>query len=297
MLLDFADAEGVPPQNPAVLRKQAHGLLGTALRGLPQDSRLAVESGSAAVVCFVGDPEDALHAALLLRDQVLHRYSGQLAVRVALNMGTVDVAVDPGDQLRVTGEAIQHATQIKDLARPNEVLASRSYHHLLSHLNPDRAGRFVDQVPGDPQSAKLYAAPSAAAGVRPQPAPPRDMTGPAPLFQGSSLDDLVVQEIQHELADHIGPMASALVRKVGRRATSAQGCATRWPQRSRTRSRAGRSSWRHRRSPQRRRRATSLRRPGASPTPIPRATSISPRSNWRSSNTRCAASSDRWRSR
>jgi class 3 adenylate cyclase len=290
MLLDFADAEGVPPQNPAVLRKQAHGLLGTALRGLPQDSRLAVESGSAAVVCFVGDPEDALHAALLLRDQVLHRYSGQLAVRVALNMGTVDVAVDPGDQLRVTGEAIQHATQIKDLARPNEVLASRSYHHLLSHLNPDRAGRFVDQVPGDPQSAKLYAAPSAAAGVRPQPAPPRDMTGPAPLFQGSSLDDLVVQEIQHELADHIGPMASALVRKVGRRATSAQGL--RDTLAAAIADPLARRAFQLAAPPQ-----SAATSPGASPTPIPRATSISPRSNWRSSNTRCAASSDRWRSR
>ncbi|GAC1605384.1 MAG: hypothetical protein NVS3B2_11800 [Ramlibacter sp.] len=226
MLLDFAGTADGPARHPAVIRKRAHRLLGNALRGLPQESRLAVESGASAVVCFVGDPEDALHAALLLRDQVVHRFDGELSVRVALNLGPVSVAADTGDRFNVTGEGILQAAQIKDRARPNEVLASHSFHRLLAQLNPDRASRFVDHAPGEPLSPKVYAAATGGASSAPVdnrlPAALPAGTGPAPLFANSSLDDLVMREIEDDLAAEIGPMAQALVRKLGRRAQSAR---------------------------------------------------------------------------
>jgi hypothetical protein len=222
MLLDFTVPPQTPPVDAGVLKKRVHGLLGKALRGLPQDTRLAVESGASAVVCFVGDPQDALHAALVLRDQVSQRYAGRLAVRVALEMGTVQVEVDAQEQLRVTGDGVRSAARVRDRAQPNELLVSHSYHQLLSHLDPAIAGRFVDQRPGEPQPVKLYAAPVAPVSAVPEPAPPRLVTQPAPLLDGGVLDPGVVREIEEELRGSIGPMAATLVRKIGRRAASAQ---------------------------------------------------------------------------
>lgn len=213
MLLDVAVAPGTAQPNAAVLKKRVHGLLGRALRGLPEEGRLAVESDSAAVVCFVGDPEDGLQAALVLRDEVLQHHEGELSVRVALNFGTVEVAIGPQNQLHVTGEGLHHAVQIRDRAQPNEVVASHHYHRLLSQLNPERADGFVDTVPGEPEPVKVYAAPRAGA---------QTAVSPQPQREGCAVDADAVREIELELAGRIGPVASVLVRKMSQRAATAQ---------------------------------------------------------------------------
>ena len=160
MLLDVTVSPGAPQPDAAVLKKRVQGLLGSALEKLPVEGRLAVESGHAAVVCFVSDPQDGLHAALLLRDEVEQHHEAQLSVRVALNIGAVQVASDPQEQLRVTGEGIHHAVEIRDRAQPNEVVVSQSYHLLLSQLNPALAGRFAFHTRGEAQPVRLYAAPA-----------------------------------------------------------------------------------------------------------------------------------------
>lgn len=213
MLMDVAVAPGTPQPRPAVLKKRVHGLLGRALRGIPEEGRLAVESDSAAVVCFVGDPEDGLQAALLLRDEVMQHHEGELSVRVALNIGTVEVAIGPQNRLHVMGEGLHHALQIRDRAQPNEVVASHHYHQLLSQLNPDRADSFVDTLPGEPEPVKVYAAPArtgAQSDLWPQPQ------------EGCAIDAAVVRQIEQELAGRIGPVASVLVRKLSHRAATGQ---------------------------------------------------------------------------
>ena len=160
MLLEVAVAPGAPQPDAAVLKKRVQGLLGSALHKLPVEGRLAVESGNAAVVCFISDPQDGLHAALLLRDEVVQHPEAQLSVRVALNIGAVQVASDPQEQLRVTGEGIHHAAEIRDRARPNEVVVSHSYHQALSQLNPALAGRFEAHSRGETKQVRLYAAPA-----------------------------------------------------------------------------------------------------------------------------------------
>ena len=136
MLLDVAVAPGAPQPDAAVLRQRVQGLLASALLKLPEEGRLAVQSGNTAVVCFVSDPQDGLQAAMLLRDEVVQHPQAQLSVRVALNIGPVQVASDPPEQLRVAGEGIHHAVEIRDRALQNEVVLSPSFHTLLSQLNP-----------------------------------------------------------------------------------------------------------------------------------------------------------------
>ena len=208
MLLDVAVAPGEPHPAPAALKKHVHGLLSKALRGLPAESRMAVESGSGAVVCFVGDPEDGINVALRLCEQVTQHHEDKLSIRVALNLGTVQVAIGPQEQLQIAGEGIQHAVEVRDRAGPNELLLSHSYHRLLAQLNPARAGSFVDHAPGEVQPIKVYA--------------PSQPTGPKPETEPMPLDAAEVQEIERELAARIGPLASLLVRKMERRAASTQ---------------------------------------------------------------------------
>ena len=160
MLLDVAVAPGAPQPAAAVLKKRVQGLLGSALHKLPVEGRLAVESVNSAVVCFSSDPRDGLQAALLLRDEVMQHPESQLSVRVALNIGAVAVAGDAQEQLRVTGEGIHHAVEIREQARPNEVVVSHSYQQALAELDPALAVRFEPCTRGDPKPVRLYAAPA-----------------------------------------------------------------------------------------------------------------------------------------
>ena len=162
MLLDVAVVPGARQPDAAVLRQRVQGLLGSALQRLPEEGRLAVASGNAAVVCFVSDPQDGLHAAMLLRDEVAQHQQAQLSVRVALNIGMVQVVTDPTEQMRLTGDAIHHAVEIRDRAEANEVVVSEGYHQLLLQLNPALAGRFQAFARGEPKAVRLYAAPERA---------------------------------------------------------------------------------------------------------------------------------------
>jgi len=160
MLLEVAVAPGAVQPDAAVLRNRIQGLLASALQKLPEEGRLAVHSGNTAVVCFASDPLDGLQAALLLRDEVVHHPQAQLSVRVALNIGAVQVGNDPQEQLRMTGEGIHHAVELRDRALRNEVVVSHSFHVLLAQLNPAFASRFRAHTLGDSRPVRLYVAPA-----------------------------------------------------------------------------------------------------------------------------------------
>jgi class 3 adenylate cyclase len=207
MLLDVALAPGAPQADKAGLSKRVQGLLGSALEKLPEEGRLAIESGNAAVVCFVSDPQDGLHAAMLLRDEVLRHHHHALSVRVALDIGEVLVASDPNEQLRVTGDGIQHAVEIRDRARPNEVVVSQGYYQFLAQRDPGLAGRFRFHTRGETPPVPLYTAPDAA----------------QPRADEARQLDIVPAElevIEHTLERFLGPAAQSLTRD------AIEGCTT-----------------------------------------------------------------------
>ncbi|MDB5946836.1 MAG: hypothetical protein JWQ33_1862 [Ramlibacter sp.] len=222
MLLELLVPAGEPPESPAVLKKVVHELVAKALRGLPENTRMAVETAGAAVVCFTGDPEEALHSALLLRDLVSQRYGGLISMRVALHMGPVRVTANNNDQVTVTGDGIDRASRVKARGGPNEVVVSSVYHDLLSRLNPDTEELFQYHGPTADHPLEVYTV------VAPLALPHRDtlapfvVTRPSQLGPGSSLDSEAVQDIEAELAGYIGPLARVLVRKMQGRAASPQ---------------------------------------------------------------------------
>lgn len=217
MLLELVVPAGQPPEDPAVLKRLVHELLGKALRGLPEKNRMAIESAGSAVVCFTGDPEDALRSALLLRELLSQRYGNLMSVRIALHLGPVRVTADRNDQVTVTGDGIQHAAHVRDRAQPNEVLVSQAFHELLSRLNPETAELFQYHGPTEEQPLEVYSAIPSPISDGVERGASFAMTQPQPPNAGL-LDAEAVHDIEAELAGYIGPLARVLVRKTESRA-------------------------------------------------------------------------------
>lgn len=212
MLMELAPPAGEPLAAKVEVKHLVHELLARSLRGLSQNSRIAIEHDGGALVCFIGDPEDALRCALLMRD-LLSRRAGQiLTVRIALTLGPVRVTTDDSDQVRVDGHGVHLSSVILGQVQPGEVLVSHSYHDLLTRLNPDILDLFQYRGPTELRPLEVYSVipPSQLAS---DPSGAYIITRPAPLAEAGSVDPEVVRDIESELGGYIGPLAHVLVRK------------------------------------------------------------------------------------
>ena len=222
MLLELQVPADAPPEHPAVLKKVVHELVGKALRGLPENTHVAVETPGAALVCFMGDPEDALHSALLLRDLVPQCYGGLISMRIALHLGPVSVTANNNDQVSAIGDGIHGATRVKARGGPNQVVVSRVYHDLLSRLNPDTEQLFQYHGPAADHPLEVYTVVAGSATAQRETLASFFVTRPAPLAAASSIDEETLQDIEAELTGYIGPLGRILVRKLQGRAGSAR---------------------------------------------------------------------------
>lgn len=222
MLLELQVSVDSPPEHPAVLKKVVHELVAKALRGLPANTHVAVETPGAALVCFMGDPEEALHSALLLRDLVPQSYGGLISMRIALHVGPVSVSANNNDQVSANGDGIHHATRVKARGGLNQVVLSSIYHDLLSRLNPDTEQLFQYHGPTADHPLEVYTVIQGPASAHRDTVASFVMTLPSPLPAASSIATETLQDIEAELAGYIGPLARILVRKVQGRAGSAR---------------------------------------------------------------------------
>ncbi len=94
------------------------------------------------------DPDRAVAAALALLDRVRERGNG-LAVRIGIETGEV-LALEPGGDLSVTGEAVNAAARLQAAAEANEVVVGE---------RAARSCRRARLVPREPVEAKGFAAP------------------------------------------------------------------------------------------------------------------------------------------
>ena len=190
-------------------------LVAKALRGVPEDTRISIDTGDGAAVCFMGDPEEALHSGLLLRDLIAQRYSGHLSARIGLHMGPVRIITDINERTNVIGDGINVAQRVMDFAQPNQVVVSRAYYDVVSRITDDTAdmfsylGQFEDK---HGRMHELYAVGQAHKNTTRREGPSTGYTQTVPV-QGTPIDEEVLQDVESELARHIGPLARVLVRK------------------------------------------------------------------------------------
>jgi class 3 adenylate cyclase len=137
LFLDIVEYSKKPVSEQLQLKQDFNRVLTRSLDHVPPRDRIILDTGDGAAVTFMGDPEDALFAAMAVRDGV-----GALAVRCGVNLGPVRLVKDLNGQMNIIGDGINVAQRVMSFARPGQLLVSRSFYEVVSCLSRDYANLF-----------------------------------------------------------------------------------------------------------------------------------------------------------
>ena len=125
--------------------------LSEAIKDIPVNDRIILDTGDGAAISFLGDPEDALFVTLSLREAMMREAmtatmveaSGEDAVRMGINLGPVKLVKDINGHPNIIGDGINVAQRIMSFARPSQIVVSRSYYDVVSNLASEYAKLFT----------------------------------------------------------------------------------------------------------------------------------------------------------
>ena len=121
-------------------------MLAEAVQNVAPSERIMVDTGDGAAIAFLGDPEDALFAALSLRDSI---GAGTIAVgdpgfvRMGINLGPLKIVRDINGHTNMIGDGVNDAQRVMSFAEPGQVMVSHSYFDIISRFSRDYAQLFV----------------------------------------------------------------------------------------------------------------------------------------------------------
>jgi class 3 adenylate cyclase len=124
--------------------------LSEAIKDIPVNDRIILDTGDGAAISFLGDPEDALFVTLSLREAMVREgmtatmveASGEDTVRMGINLGPVKLVKDINGHPNIIGDGINVAQRIMSFARPGQIVVSRSYYDVVSNLASEYAKLF-----------------------------------------------------------------------------------------------------------------------------------------------------------
>src|SRR5690242_16630432 len=137
LFLDIVEYSKKPVAEQLQLKQEFNRVLARSLDHVPPRDRIILDTGDGAAVTFVGDPEDALFAAMAMRDGV-----GALAVRCGVNLGPVRLVKDLNAQMNIIGDGINVAQRVMSFAETGQLLVSRSFYEVVSCLSKDYESLF-----------------------------------------------------------------------------------------------------------------------------------------------------------
>jgi len=117
-----------------------NGYLASAIRDVPEDERVILDTGDGAAICFLGAPEAAMFAALELWHSLLLDEREQqlpLRVRIGINLGPVKLVRDINGALNAIGDGINDGQRVMSFAAENQILVSQSFFEVVSRLSDD----------------------------------------------------------------------------------------------------------------------------------------------------------------
>lgn len=214
----FIDLVGysMRPVDEQVAAKEAFkSLMVRALQDLADDSRLAIDTGDGAAVCFVGDPVAPLRLALRLRQLMQAHRRPALEARIGLHLGPVRVVSDINDRANVVGDGINVAQRVMGFAQPQQVLVSSAYRDVVCRLVDGAAPLFRYLGPFRDKHGRVHEVHAVHS--------PEGLLQPPPPGAADGMPTAdAVQALERELAHDIGPVARVLVARAQRRAGSLQ---------------------------------------------------------------------------
>jgi hypothetical protein len=142
--LDIAEYSKRPVAEQIQLKDRFNTVLQDALRDVPVNDRIILDTGDGAAISFLGDPEDALFLTVGIRDATAMPAAGApaLPIRLGINVGPVRLVKDVNGQPNIIGDGINVAQRVMGFAEPGQILVSRSYYEVVSRLSEDYAHLF-----------------------------------------------------------------------------------------------------------------------------------------------------------
>jgi len=144
LFLDISEYSWKSVSGQISLKERFNAYLSVAIRDVPIDDRIILDTGDGAALSFLGDVGDALQVALSMRESLregLHM-EPPLLVRMGINLGPVRLIRDINGQPNIVGDGINVAQRVMGFADPGQILVSRTYYDAVSRLSPEYAGMF-----------------------------------------------------------------------------------------------------------------------------------------------------------
>jgi len=145
LFLDIVEYSRKSVSGQIALKDGFNTFLAAAIRNVPINDRIILDTGDGAAISFMGDVEDALKAALNLREKLLTEGAHMdppLLVCMGINLGPVRLVKDINGQPNIVGDGINVAQRIMGFASPGQILVSRSYYEAVSRLSQEYVGMF-----------------------------------------------------------------------------------------------------------------------------------------------------------
>jgi len=144
LFLDIAEYSKKSVSGQISLKERFNAYLSVAIRDVPIDDRIILDTGDGAALSFLGDVGDALQVALSMRESLREGLDMEppLLLRIGVNLGPVRLIRDLNGQPNIVGDGINVAQRVMDFADPGQILVSRPYYDAVSRLSPEYAGMF-----------------------------------------------------------------------------------------------------------------------------------------------------------
>ena len=145
LFLDIVEYSKKSVSGQIALKDGFNAFLAAAIRDVPINDRIILDTGDGAAISFLGDVEDALKTSLILRESLLNegaRMDPPLLVRMGINLGPVRLVKDINGQPNIVGDGINVAQRIVGFANSSQILVSRSYYEAVSRLSQEYEGMF-----------------------------------------------------------------------------------------------------------------------------------------------------------
>lgn len=201
------------------LKSAFNQMIAGKLAHVPDATRITLDTGDGAAICFMGDPEEVLHTAVDICRTLANQ--DRLRVRMGLHIGPVRILNDLNGRGNVIGDGINVAQRVMSFADSNTLVVSRAFYEVVSCLSDggERAFRYLGEHRDKHDRAhELYAVVTGedegGIGDRTMPLNPASIT-----LTPNGIPTEVVTALEKELARHIGPLAPILVRKARGRAS------------------------------------------------------------------------------
>lgn len=228
LFMDIVEYSTHPVDHQMMVKQSFSTLVSDALRSLPAEDCIKLDTGDGLAMCYLGAPEDVLYVAVGLRDAFVDVNAiceTCYSVRMGINLGPVKILEDINGQRNTIGDGINAAQRIMSFARPNQLLVSRTYYDVISCLSEENPKMFAYIGVHNDKHVRQYDVYEVLAHQNGERAglvaDGAELTGAdAVPQQAGDLDERILRIVQEQLALIIGPMASVLVKRAMRRSSS-----------------------------------------------------------------------------